>query len=138
MSLPEVALWAVLRKQAQGFRWRRQHPAGRYVADFFCHAAQLVVEVDGEAHERGDAPTRDVSRDAWFAEQGILVLRIPAREVLRNLEGVVIAINEMATARAPSVALRAPPPPEGEDLGRRDLKSSPSGGGGGEAVGGGL
>jgi len=54
MSLPEVLLWQQLRKRDQGLRFRRQHPAGPYVLDFYCPSIKLAVEVDGEAHARGD------------------------------------------------------------------------------------
>ncbi|WP_347275845.1 DUF559 domain-containing protein [Sphingomonas sp. HITSZ_GF] len=60
-----------------------------YVLDFFCPARCLAIEVDGEAHERGDRPERDVQRDAWLASEGVRVLRIPASEVLGNMEGAV-------------------------------------------------
>ena len=86
MSLPEVLLWRELRKKANGRQFRRQHPAGPYVLDFFCATSNLAIEVDGEAHSRGDRPERDVSRDDWLRAQGIQVMRIPAVEVLKNLD----------------------------------------------------
>ncbi|MGK6355969.1 endonuclease domain-containing protein [Sphingomonas sp. DT-207] len=64
MSLPEVLLWQQLRKRPGGLRFRRQHPAGAYSLDFFCPRYKLAIEVDGEAHERGDQPERDAARDA--------------------------------------------------------------------------
>ncbi|MDB5670096.1 MAG: hypothetical protein JWO25_1055, partial [Alphaproteobacteria bacterium] len=63
MSLPEVLLWTRLRRRPQGFKFRRQQPAGRYVLDFYCHEAGLAIEVDGEAHDRGDRPQRDAERN---------------------------------------------------------------------------
>ena len=98
MSLPEILLWRELRKRPGGLRFRKQHPAGPYAADFFCHEARLVIEVDGEAHARGDRPGRDQARDCWFAERRFRVLRIPAAEVLGNLEGVVQWIVMQARA----------------------------------------
>ena len=92
MSLPEVLLWQALRRRPGGLKFRRQHPAGPYTADFFCHEARLVIEVDGEAHERGDRPVRDAERDAWFALRRFKVMRIPAREVLKDVEAVLIGI----------------------------------------------
>ena len=53
MSLPEIALWYQLRQRPGGFKFRHQHPAGPYSLDFYCDAALLCIEVDGEAHERG-------------------------------------------------------------------------------------
>ena len=78
MSLPEVLLWRLLRKASPPVR--RQHPIGSYVVDFYCPAARLVIEVDGFAHETGDRPTRD----AWLRAQGLDVIRIAARDVLRD------------------------------------------------------
>jgi len=60
---------------------------------------ELAIEVDGEAHARGDRPERDAVRDAWLAAQGLRVLRYPAIEVLTNLEGVVRQIVEVALGR---------------------------------------
>jgi len=92
LSLPEALLWRVLRQRPSGLKFRRQHPAGPYVADFFCHEARLVVEVDGESHERGNRPARDLERDAWFAERRFEVMRIPAREVVSDVNAVAEGI----------------------------------------------
>ncbi|HEY0044807.1 MAG TPA: DUF559 domain-containing protein [Allosphingosinicella sp.] len=99
MSLPEVLLWQQLRKHDSGHHWRKQHAAGPYSLDFYCHAAKLCVEVDGEAHDRGDRPQRDAARDAWIAAEGIVTLRIPAAEVLGNMEGVLAFIHAHARDR---------------------------------------
>jgi very-short-patch-repair endonuclease len=92
MSLPERLLWRRLRSRPAGLKFRRQHPAGPYVADFFCHDARLVVEVDGETHAHGDRPARDLRRDAWFAERGFAVMRITAADVLNDPDAVLLAI----------------------------------------------
>jgi very-short-patch-repair endonuclease len=89
MSLPEVLLWRELRKKPNGVQYRRQHPAGRYVLDFFCATQNLAIEIDGESHEAGDRPLRDEARDKWLESQGIYVIRIAARDVLKNLDGVL-------------------------------------------------
>ena len=98
MSLPEVLLWQQLRGR-DGEKWRKQHPAGPYVLDFYCDAARLCVEVDGEAHGCGTAPATDARRDAWLAAQGVATLRVPAAEVLHNLEGVLVGIGEAVAER---------------------------------------
>ena len=82
MSLPEVLLWRLLRRASPPVR--RQHPIGGYVVDFYCAAAKLVIEVDGFAHETGQRPSSDAARDGWLRAQGLNVLRIPARHVLRD------------------------------------------------------
>lgn len=58
MTPPEIALWLALRKNDAGLRFRKQHPAGTYILDFYCAPAMLAIEVDGEAHARGDRPKR--------------------------------------------------------------------------------
>jgi very-short-patch-repair endonuclease len=63
MSLPEVILWQQLRRRPGGFKFRRQHPAGPYALDFYCEEARLCIEVDGSAHDFGDAPIADEKRD---------------------------------------------------------------------------
>ncbi|KTF69801.1 endonuclease domain-containing protein [Sphingomonas sp. HT-1] len=115
MSLPEVLLWQELRMRPEALRFRRQHPAGPYVLDFFCARHKLAVEVDGEAHARGDRPARDVVRDAWLRAQGVRVLRIAAAEVLADVEAVVLHIGRVARGEYPSTGFAGPPPPPGED-----------------------
>ncbi|MEH6699249.1 MAG: DUF559 domain-containing protein [Brevundimonas sp.] len=81
MSLPEVLLWQRLR--GRGFR--RQHPVGPFILDFFCSSTRLAIEVDGLHHEaRAD---QDARRDAHLLGLGIQTLRIPASEVLRDPDG---------------------------------------------------
>ena len=97
MSSPEIGLWLALRERPVGLKFRRQHPSGPYVADFYCHEARLVIEIDGSAHDCGDRPERDAVRDRWFAERGLRVFRVPARNVLADCDGVVRGIVALAT-----------------------------------------
>lgn len=92
MTLPEVLLWQELRGQPQGVKFRRQHPLGDYVLDFFCAKAKVCIEIDGITHDMGGNPARDAQRDQWLREQGIETLRIPAADVLRSPGGVATAI----------------------------------------------
>jgi very-short-patch-repair endonuclease len=75
MTLPEGLLWRVLRERPAGLKFRRQHPIGRCIVDFYCAAARLVVGVDGISHEMDDRPTRDRERDHWLRSQGLTVMR---------------------------------------------------------------
>ena len=79
MTKPERLLWRALRRQRTGLRFRRQHPAGPYVLDFYCDAVGLCVEVDGESHEL--TVPRDRIRDNWLEDKGIRTLRISAQDV---------------------------------------------------------
>jgi very-short-patch-repair endonuclease len=83
MTRAEVALWKRLRGRGlEGLRFRRQHPMGPYVVDFYCPAARLAVELDGEVHQNERAVARDAERDSWLREQGVRVVRIPNQVVL--------------------------------------------------------
>ena len=99
MTPPEIGLWLALRRNEAGLRFRKQHAADDYVLDFYCARAKLAVEVDGEAHNRGDRPARDAVRGAWLAPHGLRILRYPATEVLTNLENVVREIIAIALER---------------------------------------
>jgi very-short-patch-repair endonuclease len=89
-------------------RFRRQHPAGIYVLDFFCPARKLAVEVDGEAHARGDRAERDAIRDRWLRTQGVRVLRIPAQIILSDLEAAIHHIVVIARGDYPSTGFAGP------------------------------
>lgn len=111
MSLPEVLLWQELRKRPNGLKFRRGHPAAQYIADFYCHSARLIIEVDGEAHGRGNRPDRDGRRDSWFAARDIGVMRVTAQDVLRNLDGVVMGVIARASGGNPPSSRRRCSPP---------------------------
>jgi very-short-patch-repair endonuclease len=115
MTLPEVALWQQLRHRPDGLKFRRQHPAGPYVLDFYCEEARLCIEVDGAVHDFGDAPTADAHRDRWLAEAGIGTVRIAAADVLRNLNGVLrfIVLQCRAKPLHHSTAPSGPAPLQG-------------------------
>ena len=119
MTLPEVLLWQNLRRKPDGVKFRRQHPIGPYVLDFYCAAASLAVEVDGAAHNMGDNPERDRMRDDWLVERGIATLRIPATDILADAiavaEGIIaLCLERMGQVNAcssgPSTASRSPSP----------------------------
>ena len=112
MTKPERLLWWALRNKRTGLRFRKQHPAGCYILDFYCDSAKLCVEVDGETHDF--TASRDAARDRWLAARGVRTLRISSHEVLNNLDGVVQYILDQSDA--PSGPLRGPPPPRGEGL----------------------
>ena len=85
---PERRLWQKLRrKQLDGYKFRRQHPIGRFIVDFYCHEAKLVVEVDGDSHAFQEA--YDAARTAWLEAQGLRVLRFDNQTVMKNLDGAL-------------------------------------------------
>ena len=115
MSPPEVALWSQLRGKKLGFKVRRQHPIGPYTADFFVTDAKLVIEVDGRPHDFGDRPKRDEARDRYMGQHGYRILRLMARDVMGNLEGVISLIAEQVANPLHHPA-DGPPPRPGEDI----------------------
>ena len=119
MSLPEVLLWRALRQRPGEFKFRKQCPQHPFVIDFACLETRLAIEVDGEAHNLGDRPERDERRDAYLQKIGFTTLRIPARDVLGNLDGVIAGIVEQCRTLGPlhpRPAAGGPPPRSGEDL----------------------
>jgi very-short-patch-repair endonuclease len=119
LSPPEARLWSRLRARVAGMPvFRRQHPIGPYVLDFYCAKARLAVEIDGMSHDLGDRPERDTRRDAWLEAQGLTVMRIAASELTRGIDeaadGIVRMALEMIEERAssaPSTMLRMVPLP---------------------------
>ena len=116
MTLPEGLLWRALRLRPNGLKFRRQHPAGIYVLDFYCAAAKLAVEVDGMAHDGFEAERRDRTRSHYLRSQGVATLRVPARAVLEDLDLAVARIVEVCMTRVPlHHAAHGPPPRSGEE-----------------------
>jgi very-short-patch-repair endonuclease len=97
----EAKLWDRLRLLS--VRFRRQAPMGRYIVDFVCHRANLVIEVDGGVHQLPDVAVRDLERDAWLSSQGYTVLRFTTRQVENDIDGVVRDIRNAASNRLKQV-----------------------------------
>ena len=90
MTPPETRLWLCLRgKRLAGLKFRRQHPIGAYILDFYCASAKLAVEVDGQCHEHPDRIAHDRRRTVWLREQNIRVIRLSAESVRTELGGVL-------------------------------------------------
>ena len=86
----EQRLWKLLRaKRLEGWKFRRQFPIGRYIVDFACSAARLIVEADGGQHNES---AHDVVRDQWLAGEGWNVIRFWNTDILTNEEGVLSAV----------------------------------------------
>ena len=103
----EELLWRELRtRRLNGLKFRRQVPMGRYVADFVCHSAKLVVELDGEAHDRAEA--HDLARDDWFRTRGYRTLRIANEEVLKYPERAVGDIRRACTLHVSPLSVSPP------------------------------
>jgi very-short-patch-repair endonuclease len=101
LSPPERLLWWALKQRPGGYKFRKQCPQGPFALDFACLEARLAIEVDGEAHDRGDRPESDSRRDRFLKDLGFFTMRIPAHEVFSNLEGVVRGIVGECQSRGP-------------------------------------
>ena len=93
--------------QIKGYKFRRQVPIGRYIADFVCHKARLIVEIDSGQHDRSSC--REAERTEFLQNEGYRVLRFWNNEILENLDGVHRTIADaLATSPPPN-----PPPSRG-------------------------
>ena len=90
----EAALWKRLRNRAcLGLKFRRQHPVGAYIVDFFCLERGLVVELDGGQHAAPAHQESDRNRDEWLSQHGYRVLRVWNHHVMRDMEAVLTQIS---------------------------------------------
>ena len=93
----ERTLWAALRNsQVGGLKFRRQHPVGPYVLDFYCHRARLAVEIDGVVHDEPMAAEYDSERTRYLRREGVRVVRFSNADVGTQLDNVVAAILDAA------------------------------------------
>jgi len=90
MTDPEVILWTRLRgRKGDQPTFRRQHPFGSIILDFYCPSLRLAIEVDGATHWDEDAQLKDAARDHWLRAQGVRVMRIAASRIYNDLGGVM-------------------------------------------------
>ena len=102
----ERILWSELRDhRLNGIGFRRQVPIKNYIADFACHAAKVVVELDGGQHFSDQAEAADAARSAVIAARGFQVLRFSNHDVMTNRAGVLETIAAAIAARAPTLTL---------------------------------
>jgi very-short-patch-repair endonuclease len=102
MTAAERALWRALRRTSLGVEFRRQHPVGPYIVDFYSRSTALVVEVDGDSHFTNEAQGYDQERTNYLEELGLSVLRFTNLQVLKELSAVVETVRHAATAVVPA------------------------------------
>jgi very-short-patch-repair endonuclease len=91
---PKALLWTAVRNgQIGGLKFRRQHPTGPYLVDFFCESASLVVEVDGISHDQ--KMTTDAARTTFLEQDGLRILRVTNDDVMRDLDAVTREIASL-------------------------------------------
>ena len=102
----ERVLWSELRDhRLNGVGFRRQVPIDNYIADFMCHAARLVIELDGGQHFSGRGEQADAARSAMIEAKGFRVLRFSNHDVMTNRVGVLETIAAAIAERAPTLTL---------------------------------
>lgn len=130
----EARLWQALRLgRLDGLHFRRQHPMGRFILDFYCAGRRLAVELDGPIHDTMEHDDRDRERDRRLQEHGITVLRFSNEAVLEHLPAVLQAITAAATSLPSTPSLPAwphhsrycLPPPRGRTAAKRQVGASP-------------
>jgi len=97
MTPSEETLWEALRKYLDGWKFRRQHPIGDFIADFVCLREKLVVEVDGEYHNAEEQQHDDAIRTHYLQQMGFHVIRFDNQEVDTDIMSVVLRIKEQLT-----------------------------------------
>lgn len=93
MTDTELKLWEYLRTKPDGIKFRRQHPIGGYVLDFYCHKLRLSIEIDGGYHLRPEQKVKDMERTSYLKDVGILEIRFANDDVLSKFEEVKTTIK---------------------------------------------
>jgi len=94
MTLAEKILWQELRGNKLGVHFRRQQVITGFIVDFYCHKADLVIELDGNVHAGDEHKESDAERDKVLSEMGLRVFRFRNEDVIKNLPGVLGRIRE--------------------------------------------
>jgi very-short-patch-repair endonuclease len=126
MTEAETLLWQHLRgKRFENYKFRRQVALGRYIVDFLCPSARVIVEVDGSQH---DDNAHDAMRDQWLQSQGFKVVRLWNYWVWQNIdEALAMVLDALREAPlSPSLARRSPLPRKGGELSKELLVVEPS------------
>lgn len=102
MTNAEKILWNRLsKKQLDNYRFKRQHPVANFIADFYCHRAKLIIEVDGGIHGQPEQIIYDVNRTMELEALGIKVLRFTNHQVIDETEQVIEKIKETLNQNSP-------------------------------------
>lgn len=95
MTPGEVRLWKVLKnKGLLGYDFDRQRPVDDYIVDFYCKGLKLVIEIDGSSHDNSESIENDSIREERLKKFGISIIRFKEIDVLKDIERVVLRIEE--------------------------------------------
>lgn len=111
MTDAEIALWIHLKSGLSGFKFRRQHPIGFFIADFYCHKVKLILEIDGSIHNNPEVKEADERRQAELEKLGYIIRRFTNEEVLNKPEEVleiiakkILELNNIQKQNTPETA----------------------------------
>ncbi|PZF72938.1 endonuclease domain-containing protein [Taibaiella soli] len=94
-TFAESVLWNYLRQKPHGLRFRRQHPLGDCIADFYCHKLKLVIEVDDSIHNREDIKQKDAEKDLFFKSKELKIIRFTDEVVIQRFEQVISELEKI-------------------------------------------
>ena len=93
MTAAETVLWMHLKKGINDCKFRRQHPIAFYIADFYCHKAKLIIEIDGSIHSLEEVKKKDKEKEEYLTGNGYSVIRFTNKEVMMQIEVVLEKIR---------------------------------------------
>jgi imidazole glycerol-phosphate synthase subunit HisF len=107
MTAAEMASWLYLRDGLCGYKFRRQHPIGLYITDFYCHKAKLIIELDRSVHNQEDVKKNDATRQDELRKWGYTVIRFPNSEIfeqfklgVKKISDKILFINNNKTSKS--------------------------------------
>jgi len=110
-TLSEILLWEEIKgEKFLGYRFLRQKPIGNYIVDFFCNELKLVIEIDGDSHDEENFEY-DMKRQNWLESIGLTVLRFDDREVKKDMDNVLLALDGWIRANEMNSPLKPCPTP---------------------------
>ena len=95
MTHEETLLWMHLKAGIHGLKFRRQHPIGIYIADFYCNKIKLIIEADGKIHDKEENKQYDKQREADLRRLGYTIIRFKNEEIKLNINNVLAEINSV-------------------------------------------
>jgi imidazole glycerol-phosphate synthase subunit HisF len=95
LTQAEIILWTYLRTRPHGYKFRRQHPIGPFIADFYCHSLKLVIEADGSIHDNKEVKQADRAKQWSIEKEGVRVIHFTNQAIINQFKEVVATINEI-------------------------------------------
>ena len=105
MTDAEKMLWIYLKTGIQGYKFRRQHPVGIYVADFYCHKLKLIIELDGSIHDLPETKEKDAQRENDLNAWGYKIVRFTNSDIMRSIASVLQEIKNTVEKESEKIKL---------------------------------